>query len=86
MVAGDHESEVVSPAAGHGDVEASSRCCWGDERDAGVGGVALVAVVGCGVAEVDVVTGIVDGQGDEGVVSVPAHEEVTVGGGVGGRY
>src|SRR5690606_26047487 len=44
--------------------------CWGDDGDADVDGVALVAVGGGGVAEADVVAGVVrrEGHGAPAVV------------------
>ena len=51
-LAGDHVRHVGFASAGHGDVQASAGCGRGDEGEAGALGVGLVAVLGCGVAEI----------------------------------
>ena len=51
---GDDEQVVLLPSAGGADVEASVAGRGGDDGDADVDGVALVAVGGGGVAEPDV--------------------------------
>ena len=64
-VAGGGEVDVVGvPAAGHRDVEQLPGFLAGGDGVAGVGGDALGAVHGGGVAELDVVGDVVGGQGD----------------------
>ena len=59
VVVGDDEELVGVAAAGGADVEAASSGCGGDEFDADVDGVGLVAVFGGGVAELDVLGDVV---------------------------
>ena len=60
---GDDEDGVVALAACERDVEAAAGGGFGGEFDAGGDGVALDAVFGGGVAEPDVLAGVVGGEG-----------------------
>src|SRR5581483_854787 len=66
---GDDEEPVLVATSGGGDVEAAVCGRGGDDGKADVDGVGLVAVGGGGVAEPDMLAGVVGGQGD-GAVSV----------------
>ena len=67
VAVGDDADHVVVAAAGGGDVQAAAGGGRRGEGDGGVDGVGLVAVLGGGVAEPDVVADVVGGEGDGAV-------------------
>ena len=76
---GDDEESVVVPAAGGADVQAAVAGCGGDDGDADVDCVALVAVGGGGVPEADVGSGVVQRERDRAVPLQVRHgQAVTV--------
>ena len=79
---GDDVDAVLVAAAGGADVQAAVGGGRRDEGDGDVDGVGLVAVLGGGVAEPDVVPGVVGGEGDGAVSAEVGHGErpVAVGG------
>ncbi len=80
---GDDEGVVLVAASGHADVQAAAgRGCCG-EGDAAVGGVALGAVFGGGVGELDVLADVVGGEGDGAVSVESGHGDLAVRVGVG---
>jgi hypothetical protein len=78
-VVGDDEEPVHLPAAGSADVEAAVAGGLGDDGDADVDGIGLVAVGGGGVAEPDVLAGAVGAQGGTAVSVEVRHGEAAVG-------
>jgi hypothetical protein len=67
---GDDVDAVVVTAAGGADVETPMGGGGGDELDGDVDGVGLVAVFGGGVAQADVVAGVVSRKGDGAVATM----------------
>ena len=76
VVVGDDEELVGVASAGGADVQAASARGGGDEFDADVDGVGLVAVFGGGVAELDVFGDVVGGQ--DGVAGAVSGGDVEV--------
>ena len=70
VAVGDDADQVLVAAAGDGDVQAAAGGGRRGEADAGGDGVGLLAVFGRGVAEPDVLAGVVGGEGDGAVSAV----------------
>ena len=79
VAVGDDTEQVLVAAAGGGDVQAAAGRRRDGEGDGVVDGVGLVAVLGGGVAEPDVLVGVVGGQRDGAVSPFTGHGQRTVG-------
>src|SRR6185503_20384621 len=76
---GDDAQRVDVAAAGGGDVEATACSDRGGDGDGGVDGVRLPSVLGCGVAESDVLVHVVGGEGHVAVSTLVGHGDRAVG-------
>ena len=78
LALGDDTEQVLVAAAGGGYVEAAASRRRRRQRETVVDGVGLVAVFGGGISQVDVVVGVVGGQGDSAASSLTADRQRTV--------